>query len=115
VLAASTVVVCVGCLALAGGLAGLSFGRVWTVPVALCGDGVGRQGATPLWYASLSGLVLALLVTIVALPLLVVSIVRRDRRSIRRSVLGLVLGIVAIGAGYGGAVVVLGDAPLFCF
>ena len=114
-LAIANVLLSAGGVALAGGLAGLLLGRTWTVAVELCGDGTGRQGAAPLWYMSLLGLALAVLVAILSLVLVVVSLVRRDDRVVRRSVLALLVGILATGAGYAGAVVVIGDAPLFCF
>ncbi len=114
-MAVANVLLAGGGVAMAGGLSGLLLGRTWTVAVALCGDGTGRQGAAPLWYMSLLGLALAVLVVILALALLVVSLVRRDHRVVRRSVLALLVGILATGAGYAGAVVVIGDAPLFCF
>lgn len=114
-LVVANVLVSAGGVALAGGLAGVLLGRTWTVAVSLCGNGTGRQGAAPLWYLSLLGLALAVLVAILAVVLLVVSLVRRDQRVVRRSVLALLVGIFATGAGYAGAVVVIGDAPLFCF
>ena len=114
-MAAANVLLSAGGVALAGGLAGLLLGRTWTVAVALCGDGTGRQGAAPLWYLSLLGLALAVLVAILALVLLVVSSIGRDKRVVRRSALALLVGVSATGACYAGAVVVIGDAPLFCF
>lgn len=114
-MAIANVLLSAGGVALAGGLAGLLLGRTWTVAVALCADGTGRQGAAPLWYMSLLGLALAVLVAILALVLLVVSSVGQDKRVVRRSGLALLVGVVAAGACYAGAVVVIGDAPLFCF
>jgi hypothetical protein len=114
-MAVANVLLSAGVVALAGGLAGLLLGRTWTVAVALCGDGTGRQGAAPLWYMSLLGLALAVLVAILALVLLAVSLVRRDKRVVRRSAVALLVGVLATGACYAGAIVVIGDAPLFCF
>ncbi len=52
---------------------------------------------------------------ILALVLLVVSLIRHDERVTRLSVFAVILGALATGAAYAGAIVVLGDAPLFCF
>ncbi len=61
------------------------------------------------------GLALAVLVVIFALVLLVVSLVGRDERVVGRSAVALLVGILTTGACYAGAIVVIGDAPFFCF
>jgi len=102
-------------IAAGGGAISLLLGRLWLVPVELCDRTHGRMGHPVLWFTGLAGLAIALLVVLVALVVAVVFLVRRDRPAAAGAGLAILGALAAGTACVAGVILVIGDAPVFCF